>query len=305
MRAASVDDLRAAARHAWGIADPAAKCAEVGRIHRQWHAQVPAMNDASGGVSGVTAALDDRALADESIEPGRPARPALVAPRHVPGRSAFSAKGRAALLHAVAHIEFNAINLALDVAWRFPAMPPVFAAEWLDVAADECRHFLMLQTELQRDGHAYGDFAAHDGLWEMAVRTRVDLLARMALVPRVLEARGLDATPPIQKRLQAAGDMRGHAILQQILDDEVAHVRCGDRWFRRLARQRQLEPEQAYRDLIVAFRAPWPRPPFNEAARLAAGFTPLELAWLARRAGDDGAPGGRGSPANPSGCQKH
>ncbi|MEZ5739251.1 MAG: ferritin-like domain-containing protein [Burkholderiaceae bacterium] len=305
MPAMSVDDLRNGARHAWDIADPAAKCAQVAALHRQWHAQVRPMPQAPDSPSGEPALLDDHPLADESVAPGRPARPALVAPRHVPGRSAFTPSGRAALLHAVAHIEFNAINLALDVVWRFPAMPPLFAVQWLDVAADECRHFLMLQAELQRDGHGYGDFAAHDGLWEMAVRTRADLLARMALVPRVLEAQGLDATPPIQKRLQAAGDRRGHAILQQILDDEIAHVRCGDRWFRRLARQRRLEPEQAYRDLIAAFRAPWPRPPFNEAARLAAGFTPPELAWLTRRAGEDGAPGGHRAAANPPGRQKH
>jgi len=224
--------------------------------------------------------------------PGRPPRPALVEPRGLGRRSISSAQGRAVLLHALAHIEFNAINLALDAVWRFARMPHAFYADWLKVAAEEAYHFSLLRERLADYGHAYGDFPAHDGLWEMCERTRDDVLARMALVPRVLEARGLDAAPPIRARLHQAGDDASAAILDVILRDEVGHVRIGNHWFRHLCAARGLDPHAAWRDLAARYRAPRLRGPFNLDARRSAGFDDAELAALAaQQADDDGSDG--------------
>lgn len=212
---------------------------------------------------------------------GRPARPELVPHRQVPQRGAKSPEGRARLLHAIVHIEFSAINLALDHATRFRGMPRQYYADWIGVAVEEAYHFTLLRERLQALGHDYGDFPAHAGLWEMAEKTSGDVLARMALVPRLLEARGLDATPPIRSKLSQAGDEESARILDIILHDEIGHVGLGDAWFRRLCSERDLEPEATYRELLKEFDAPWPQAPFNEAARLAAGFSAAELAALA------------------------
>ncbi|HEX5357645.1 MAG TPA: ferritin-like domain-containing protein [Aquabacterium sp.] len=212
--------------------------------------------------------------------PGRPARPALVSATQVPARSPFTAEGRAALLHAICHIEFNAINLALDAVWRFASMPAAFYADWLQVAAEEAEHFSLLRAHLQTMGADYGDFDAHDGLWTMCEKTRNDILARMALVPRTLEARGLDATPLIQDKLTRAGDHEAVAILDIILRDEVGHVAIGNRWFHHLCQERGLDALRLYPTLVKQYEAPRLRPPFNEAARKAAGFTEDELAFL-------------------------
>jgi uncharacterized ferritin-like protein (DUF455 family) len=165
-------------------------------------------------------------LSEPTDLPGRPARPALVSPANVPRRSLHTAQGRAALLHAVAHIECNAINLALDAIWRFERLPDACYRDWLRVASEEAHHFSLLAEHLATLGHAYGDFDAHDGLWSMVEKTKHDIVARMALVPRTLEARGLDATPPMQAKLAQAGDARAVEILGVILRDEVGHV-CG------------------------------------------------------------------------------
>lgn len=219
----------------------------------------------------------EQALADPPLRPGRPERPLLVHPRQVPDRGVGSEAGRAALLHAIAHIEFNAIDLALDAIWRFGEMPEPWVTDWIQVALDEARHFSMLHGELQRRGHDYGDFEAHDGLWEMAVRTRDDVLLRVALVPRLLEARGLDVTPRIIERLRGAGDRRAIAILEVILREEVAHVAIGNAWFHRLCRERGLDPLQDWDALAQANAVASPAPPFNRAARLQAGFEESEL----------------------------
>jgi uncharacterized ferritin-like protein (DUF455 family) len=213
--------------------------------------------------------------------PGRPGRPELVEPRKLGRRSMQSPQGRAVLLHALAHIEFNAINLALDAVWRFSGMPPAFYTDWLKVAAEEAHHFSLLVARLAELGHAYGDFAAHDGLWDMCERTRGDVLARMALVPRTLEARGLDASPPIRARLQQAGDHASAAILDVILRDEIGHVLIGNRWFRHLCEQGGLDPHIAYVRLAEQYHAPTLRGPFNFEARRDAGFDEAELAALA------------------------
>lgn len=223
----------------------------------------------------------DAHLAAPADLPGRPTAPRLVAATAVPHRTPFTPQGRAALLHSVAHIEFNAINLALDAVWRFPAMPLDYYRDWLGVAAEEALHFDLLCEHLATSlGHAYGDFDAHDGLWTMVERTRHDIVARMALVPRTLEARGLDATPPMQAKLARAGDARAVAILEVILRDEVGHVAIGNRWYAWLCAREGLDPLAHYAVLVQRHEAPRPRPPFNFEARQRAGFSAAELALL-------------------------
>ena len=231
-------------------------------------------------------ALDERTIdPSERIEapnelPGRPALPRLVPPKDVAARSPFTLEGRAALLHAVTHIEFNAINLALDAVWRFGGMPVDYYRDWLRVASEEALHFTLLREHLLSLGYDYGRFDAHDGLWAMTQRTAHDITARMALVPRTLEARGLDATPPMQAKLRRAGDLRAVAILDVILRDEVGHVAIGNHWYRWLCVRDGHDPVAHYAELADRYEAPRPRPPFNHAARLAAGFTNAEIALL-------------------------
>jgi uncharacterized ferritin-like protein (DUF455 family) len=191
-----------------------------------------------------------------------------------------SVEGRAALIHALAHIELNAIDLALDIVWRFPAMPDAFYRQWIDVAREEALHFQLLQAHLRTLGFAYGDFPAHNALWEMAEKTRHDLLARLAIVPRTLEARGLDASPPIKAKLVGAGDHRAGEILDVILGDEIGHVAIGNHWYRHQCAQRGLDPFATYAVLAERYHAPRPRGPFNLPARRAAGFTDAEIEAL-------------------------
>jgi len=232
------------------------------------------------------AELDAQAIAPgERFEappllPGRPALPRLVPPKEVPTRSPFTTEGRAALLHAVTHIEFNAINLALDAVWRFDGMPRQFYLDWLRVASEEALHFTLLREHLQTLGFEYGSFDAHDGLWTMTQRTAHDVTARMALVPRTLEARGLDAAPPMQAKLRQAGDLRAVDILGVILRDEVGHVAIGNHWYRWLCARDGHDPVALYAELTVRHQAPRLRPPFNTDARRAAGFTDAEIALL-------------------------
>jgi uncharacterized ferritin-like protein (DUF455 family) len=211
---------------------------------------------------------------------GIPERPQLASPASMPRRQLNGRENHAALIHALAHIEFNAINLALDAVQRFTGLPREFYGDWLQVAAEEAYHFHLLRDHLRSLGKDYGDFPAHAGLWEMAEKTAHDPLVRMALVPRLLEARGLDVTPDIQRKLRGFGDAAGADILNIILRDEIGHVAAGDRWFRYLCAQRGLRPEAAFQSLLATPGVPRPRPPFNESARLAAGFSAEELAEL-------------------------
>lgn len=213
--------------------------------------------------------------------PGRPDRPRLVPPGQVPQRSPYTPDGRAALLHAVAHIEFNAVNLALDAVWRFAGLPEDFYRDWLRVAGEEALHFSLVAGHLRTLGHGYGDFDAHDGLWAMTEATAGDPTARMALVPRTMEARGLDVTPGMQARLAKAGDARAVEILDLILRDEIGHVAVGNRWYRWLCARDGLDPVAHQVRLAAQYRAPRPKPPFNLDARRAAGFGDDELAALA------------------------
>ncbi|MBK9441794.1 MAG: ferritin-like domain-containing protein [Comamonadaceae bacterium] len=212
--------------------------------------------------------------------PGRPLRPVLVHQSGLKTRAVGTHEGRASLVHALAHIEANAINLALDIVWRFVGMPVAFYCDWFTVAQEEARHFQLLESHLATLGFAYGDFVAHDGLWDMAERTRDDVLARLALVPRTLEARGLDATPAVQKRLISVGDRRGGQILDIILRDEIGHVATGNRWYRHVCAARGLDPLSTYTRLALQHAAPVLKGPFNLPARRAAGFDDAELAVL-------------------------
>jgi uncharacterized ferritin-like protein (DUF455 family) len=213
--------------------------------------------------------------------PGRPARPALVPPRLVGRRSMATPEGRAMLVHALAHIEFNAVNLALDAVWRFSGMPDAYYTDWLRVAAEEAHHFDLLAAHLRTLGWDYGDFPGHDSLWEMVEKTSGDVLARMALVPRTMEARGLDAIPPLRAKLAQAGDEAAARILDVLLRDEVGHVEIGNRWYVHLCAQRGLEPVATYDALTAQYKAPVLKGPFNVDARRAAGFTEAELARFA------------------------
>jgi uncharacterized ferritin-like protein (DUF455 family) len=226
-------------------------------------------------------ALDVTAdLPEPPAIPGRPEKPLLVSPLEVGKRSMRTPEGRAALIHALAHIEFNAINLALDAVWRFADMPPQYYADWLKVAAEEAYHFGLLNGYLLNMGYQYGDFNAHNSLWEMAERTQGDVLARMALVPRTMEARGLDASPPLRNKFAQIGDNDAAEILDIILRDEIGHVAIGNYWFNWLCEQRSLEPIACYETLATQYSAPAMRKPLNIEARRKAGFTEEELARL-------------------------
>jgi uncharacterized ferritin-like protein (DUF455 family) len=212
--------------------------------------------------------------------PGRPVRPALVHPRELPRRGFGSDEGRAAFIHAVAHIEFNAIDLAWDAVYRFRGMPAEYYLDWVSVAGDEARHFAMLRQRLNDFGRDYGDFDAHNGLWEMAEKTACDGLARMALVPRVLEARGLDVTPGMIVKLRALGDEATAGILETILREEVAHVAAGSRWYRWHCARAGVDPRARFRELLREHGSGVLHKPFNAEARLAAGFDAEELETL-------------------------
>lgn len=230
---------------------------------------------------GGKLALDTGAtLVPSAPIPGRPQRPELVPPLAVQRRSMRTAEGRAAMVHALAHIELNAINLALDAIWRFAGMPDAYYADWLQVASEEALHFTLLADHLRTLGFEYGDFAAHNSLWDMAEKTQNDVLARMALVPRTLEARGLDASPPVRAKLAQAGDNAAAEILDIILRDEIGHVAIGNRWYAWICSARGLEPSDTYILLSETYKAPQLRGPFNLEARRAAGFSEAELAAL-------------------------
>jgi uncharacterized ferritin-like protein (DUF455 family) len=219
--------------------------------------------------------------------PGRPAAPALVGHLKIKPHSPHTPQGLAQLMHSVCHIEFNAINLALDAIWRFSDMPDDYYRDWSKVAKEEAHHFSLLRALLQDMGFDYGSFTGHSGLWDMVERTKSDIVARMALVPRTLEARGLDATPPMQAKLRQIHAATGNAhalkaveILDIILRDEIGHVAIGNHWYHWLCEQRGLDAVAHFAQLTQAFQAPKLRPPVNFTARSKAGFTEQELALL-------------------------
>jgi uncharacterized ferritin-like protein (DUF455 family) len=239
-------------------ADPSDKVALTRRFTDAW---------AAGAIAGVgTTLLPDR--------PARPVRPHLLAPRDMPRRRLGGEAGRAAFVHAIAHIELNAIDLAWDIAARFTHedLPRAFFDDWAQVARDEAEHFDMLCRRLHGLGAEYGDLPAHDGLWEAAEDTADDLLARLALVPMVLEARGLDTAPDAVRRLRDAGDDETADILARIGEEEVPHVAAGVRWFDHLCKRRSLAPEPTFHHLVRNRFKGVLKPPFNRDAREQANF---------------------------------
>ncbi len=256
---------------------------ELRQTALDWLCETDAVVKASGVFAlknkNFSIATSQYLCASQAI-PGIPPKPELVAPLSLPKRSMHTVEGRTALIHALAHIEFNAINLALDAIWRFGDMPENYYTDWLKVAAEEAYHFSLLNAHLQTFGYSYGDFSGHNSLWEMVDRTKDDVLARMALVPRTMEARGLDASPQLRNKFAQAGDMKMAEILDVILRDEIGHVAIGNIWFNWLCAQRSLEPIATFEQLCQQYKAPKLKPPFNLEARRSAGFSEAELALL-------------------------
>jgi uncharacterized ferritin-like protein (DUF455 family) len=259
---ATLTTLRTAALLPWGEADPVLK------------AQATMALDLNGPVGA------DAHLQAPASGPGRSARPLLVPHTQLKAKSMATPEGRAMLVHSIAHIELNAIDLALDVVWRFAGMPEAFYTDWVRIAQEEAKHFSLLRQHLLDMGFDYGDFPAHNTLWDMAERTKDDILARIGIVPRTMEARGLDASPGVKNKLVSVGDHRAGEILDIILEEEIGHVAAGNRWYRYLCGQRGLDPVRTYAELIAQYDAPKLRPPFNMAARRLAGFEEAELAAL-------------------------
>ena len=219
----------------------------------------------------------------ESITiPGRPNKPALVHPSQVTRRKLNTEQGRIALIHAICHIEFNAINLALDAVYRFRGMPREYFLDWMQVAVEESKHFLLLSDRLNDFACQYGDYSAHNGLWEMALKTQHSLVERMALVPRVLEARGLDVTPGMIERLKAVGDVKTVAILEIILREEIGHVEIGTKWFRYACEQQGVDPQSTFISLLKKYKISTGKGPLHIEARKKAGFNAQELEALAQ-----------------------
>ena len=256
------------------VFDAAAACLAEGRVEAK-----PVLT------REMAAAFQDGSLAIPATRgtplpirmPGRPTKPELVEPRLLRKRGFGSTEGLASFIHAVAHIEFNAIDLAWDAVYRFRDMPEDYYRDWIKVADDEARHFTLLRARLKSLGYDYGDFPAHNGLWEMAEKTAHSGLARMALVPRVLEARGLDVTPGMIERLKSLGDSETVAILETILSEEVSHVASGSRWFRWLCAREGVEPRETFKHLLETYAKSILHGPYNREARLAAGFDLDEL----------------------------
>ncbi len=252
--------------------DPQQKCVGTKKLFR--HLQID---------QGLDFAKHENILSIPN--PGRPPQPMLVSPLKVPRRKLNNIEGHASLIHALTHIEFNAINLALDACYRFQNMPLEFYNDWLEVANDEAYHFSLLNEHLVNLGFHYGHFSAHNGLWDMAFKTENDPLNRMGLVPRVLEARGIDAVPEIEARIRAFKDIRGGEILAIIHKDEIKHVQYGDKWFKYLCNERNLDPFETYFKLIKEYEAPKIRGAFNRPDRKKAGFSDQELDILIKLAG--------------------
>jgi len=240
-------------------------------------AKLAAVRDLKSGFDAGTLNINPDIDLPVISEAGHPAKPDLVPPRDVPKRKLGTDKGRAAAIHSFCHIEFNAINLACDAVYRFRDMPHAYYADWIKVAFEEAYHFELLQKRLREIGYEYGDFPAHNGLWELAQKTADDSLHRMALIPRLMEARGLDVTPFIQRKFRNVGDIQTVEILDIILRDEIGHVEAGSRWFRYLCEQRGVEPESTYIELVMQYMKGDVQCPTHRQARLEAGFSEEEL----------------------------
>lgn len=263
-----MSELRQVALEILSLSDPQDKVNQVFQLFSDYHEQRIVLN------------AEVSLSAENMMLPGRPEKPILVPPLQVPRRKMDTVEGRASLLHSLAHIEFNAINLALDAIWRFAGMPTQYYADWLKVAKEEAYHFSLVENYMQSFGYRYGDFEAHNSLWEMVERTTDSIIARMALVPRTMEARGLDAVPMIRERFKQIKESGAVQILDIILRDEIGHVAIGNHWFNYLCGQSNLSPIATYQDLAITYRAPKLKGPFNIEARRLAGFSPEEIELL-------------------------
>ena len=261
-------ELRQSALELLASPDPQLKVSGIRQLFDAYHAGQAILN--------VDVDLDAGML----CIPGRPQKPDLVPPLEVPKRAMNTDQGRASLLHSLAHIEFNAMNLALDAIWRFKGMPASYYEDWLKVTKEEAYHFSLLEAYLKQMGYMYGDFLAHNSLWEMVERTTDAVIARMALVPRTMEARGLDAVPMIRERFKQIKDVQAVEILEIILKDEIGHVLIGNKWFNFLCEKNNLSAITTYKELARKYRAPVLRGPFNLEGRKQAGFTNEELDLL-------------------------
>lgn len=251
--------VAAAIRATLLTAGPRAKAMATRAVARDWRL-------------GRLAFAFDVAMPDR---PARPERPELLSPGKMPKRGrGGSERGRIALWHSLAHIEFVAIDLALDMAGRFGGeMDRTFLGDFLAVAADEAMHFALIERKLKSLGSYYGDLPAHDGLWQTAAATSHDVAARLAVVPLVLEARGLDVTPPTVERVRASGDDAGARLLERILDDEIRHVRVGATHFTAWCERRNEDPGNRWKSLVKRYFGGAVKPPFNDSARLTAGLS--------------------------------
>ncbi|WFS03045.1 ferritin-like domain-containing protein [Rhizobium tumorigenes] len=262
MQAAAIVSLRGGAIAAIGACDVERKAELAQETATRWFARTLSLR------SPLDPVLPDR--------PGRPAKPELIPPKNMEKRSLHSVKGRIALLHAIAHIELNAVDLALDIVARFATekVPNSFFDGWMQVAFEEAKHFRLVRQRLQQLGADYGDLPAHDGLWQAAHATRTDLTARLAVVPLILEARGLDVTPALQTKMRETGDFESAAVLDVIYEDEKGHVAVGAKWFRFLCAREKRDPVATFHALVRSnFRGPL-KAPFNDIARAEAGLTP-------------------------------
>jgi len=262
------DDLRVCALQCLLITDPLEKVEQTQALYQRW-------------LAGDLIITDDELTVPD--EPGRPDKPELVAPRDLPRRRNSKDSGNASLLHAITHIEFNAINLGWDAVARFPGLPRQFYDDWARVAFEESQHFTLLRDHLLSLGFDYGDFPAHSGMWDMAKKTHHDPLIRMALVPRVLEARGLDVTPKMMNKLRGNGEHRAVEILDIILAEEIGHVKIGTHWFNYLCDLRDVDPLETFKDILDNYFSGELRGPFNTEARKLADFTDAEMALLEGR----------------------
>ena len=210
-----------------------------------------------------------------------PQKPTLLPPKDMPKRKFGTPEGIAAFFHAIAHVEFIAIYLAWDILYRFRNLPDDFYQDWLRIADEEAQHFELIRIHLKSFGLHYGDLPAHNGLWDHATDTADNLLARLAMVPRCMEARGLDVTPAIINKFKHHGDEGSVTLLTRILTDEVGHVERGSYWFKYVCSQQNVEPEAKYRELIDKYYLGGkPKGPFNREMRIIAGFSDAELDWL-------------------------
>lgn len=216
----------------------------------------------------------------ELIMPGRPEKPILITPKDVPKRNIQTLEGKAAMIHSFAHIEFNAINLVWDLICRFQNMPKEFYFDWTQVASEETKHFSLLRDHLNNLGYDYGDFPAHDGLWTIAEQTKDDILLRLAVVPRIMEARGLDVTPNLIERFRHIKDDKTVSILELILEEEIGHVNFGTKWYRYLCKKMGYKPEEKFKQISNEYGPKAKTKIINRKARLLAGFSQSELDYL-------------------------